>query len=115
MKGPEPKGYGCGRRCRLSGRFARICGSSYPRIIHQTCEAFQTEIHPSVKNQSGRLERVYLGIHPVVKRTPKDISFYVSRQRTIERHVVNPLQLCPPFFKDVGPLPYSDYLILSSC
>ena len=114
MKGPEPKGHGCGRRCRLSGRFARICGNSYPKVIHRTCEPFQTVVHPSVKNQSGRLDRVHLGIHPVVKRTDKDISFLFNSQRVIQRHVVNPLQVCPPFFKDVGPMPYRDYVIMAS-
>lgn len=115
MKGPDPKGHGCGRRCRLSGRFARICGNSFPRVIHSTCESFQTAVHPSVKNQSGRLDRVHLGIHPVAKRPDTDLSFLVNRRScVIERHVVNPvntLRICHPFFKDVGPMPYRDYLL----
>ena len=79
-----------------------------------TCEPFQTVIHPSVKNQSGRLDRLYLGIRPVAKRTDKDISSFFNNQRVVQRHVVNPLQVCPPFFKDVGPMPYRDYVIMTS-
>ena len=114
MRGADPVGHGCGRRCRVPGRFARICGSSYPRIIKRTCEPFQTVVHPSVKNTSGRLENLYLGIHPVVKRIDTSMSFYSNNQRVVERHVVNPLQVCPPFFKDVGPMPYRDYVIVAT-
>jgi hypothetical protein len=111
MKGPDPKGHGCGRRCRVPGRFARICGSSYPVIIHHTCETVQTEVHPSVKNTSARLATVHLGIKPVVQEFTEDMSSYTNAQRSILRQEVstNP---CGPFVKEVGPLAYRDYLIL---
>jgi len=115
MKGPEPKGHGCGRRCRVPGRFARICGDSYPKVIHRTCETFQTAVHPSVKNQSGRMDRLHLGVRTVAKRVDTDLSSLVQRRCCpLERHVVDPLQVCPPFFKDVGPMPYRDYVIKAS-
>jgi hypothetical protein len=95
----------------LSGRFARICGNSFPRVIHSTCDTFQTEVHPSVKNQSGRLDRLHLG-KPIAKHVDTDLSFLVKRTSCpLERHVANPLQVCPPFFKDIGPMPYRDYII----
>ena len=120
MKGPEPKGHGCGRRCRVPGRFARICGDSYPRVIHSTCEPFQTLVHPSVKNQSGRLARLHLG-KPVAKHPDTDLSALIQRRfcilERLEINKVNPLQVCPPFFKEVGSMSYNEYLLqtTSSC
>lgn len=112
MRGPEPMGHGCGKRCRVPGRFARVCGESYPVVIHNTCETVQTEVHPSVKQ--SRLDTLHLGIKPVVKRSEKDMSYYTNSQRVIVRHEVDLNQTCPPFFKDVGPIPYRDYVILKT-
>lgn len=110
MRGPAPMGHGCGKRCRVPGRFARVCGESYPVVVHNTCETVQTAVHPSVKN--SRLDTLHLGINPVVKRSDKDISSHTDAQRVVVRHEVDLTQKCPPFYKDVGPLPYRDYLIL---
>ena len=111
MKGPDPKGHGCGRRCRVPGRFARICGSSYPVVIHYTCETVQTEIHPSVKNNSARLSRLYLGINPVAVPSIQDISEYNKLQTCVVRQqVTDTCSPCHPVFKEVNQLPYTDYL-----
>lgn len=111
MKGPDPKGHGCGRRCRVPGRFARICGSSYPVVIHSTCETLQTEVHPSVKNTSAVLGKLHLGKQYAVSPIP-DISS--SIQPCIIRHVVD--ETCHPctvpysLFKEKEQIAYEDYL-----
>lgn len=112
MKGPDPKGHGCGKRCRVPGRFARICGSSYPVVIHHTCETVQTEVHPSVKNTSARLGTLYLGITPVAVPSIQDISDYNKTQTCIIRQeVTDTCTPCHTVFKEVNQLPYSDYLL----
>jgi hypothetical protein len=112
MKGAYTKGHGCGRRCRVPGRYARICGSSYPVVIHHTCETVQTEVHPSVKNTSGRLGRLRLGIHPVVQTFTQDMSAYTKTQLCSHRQeVVTTCTPCRPYFKETETVSHVDRLI----
>lgn len=112
MKGPDPKGHGCGRRCRVPGRFARICGSSYPIEIHYTCETVQTEVHPSVKNTSARLNTLHIGKTLVTDSSIQDISAYHKSQTCVVRQAVtDTCSPCHPVFKEVNQLPYTDYLL----
>jgi|LauGreDrversion4_2_1035121.scaffolds.fasta_scaffold03190_3 hypothetical protein len=113
MKGSEPKGHGCGRRCRVPGRYARICGSSYPVVVHHTCETVQTAIHPSVKNTSARLATLHLGINPVARTLVQDMSSYTKSQLCLQRQEVDEQKKCTPcvkIFKEMGPISYTDRL-----
>lgn len=110
MKGSTPMGHGCGRSCRLPGRYARICGGKYTPVVHHTGEILQTDIHPSVQSESVHLDRVMLK-KQVVKRIDKDASHYANSQRNVILHTINTAQVCPPFYKDVGPLTYTAYML----
>ena len=71
FKGAEPKGHGGGKPCRLSGRFARTCGSSgYPKIVSNSgsCSTSQTLIKLSTKNTKGMIDTKYKWIHSAYPR-----------------------------------------------
>jgi hypothetical protein len=108
MKGTDPKGYGGGSRCRVSGRFARKCGSSfaYPPKIHTPCSTVQTSVKHSVMNTSGKLEKDLLCCTNEVHVFPvrKKICDYVIAD-------VNKTQkTCPPYIKEIGPIEYDTRL-----
>ena len=108
MAGTAPRGYGGGSRCRVSGRFARKCGSqfAYPPQIHQTCETYQTTVKHSVKTQSGMIATKLMCCENVVEPPPvkKQVCDYVVA-------VAKPQNLCPPYVKEVGSQSYDTRLL----
>ena len=108
MKGTAPQGYGGGSTCRLSGRFARKCGSTsaYPAQIHTPCPTVQTTVKSSVLNTSGKIAKELLCCNNEVFRPPlkKKICDYVIG------NVNKPQNPCGPFVKDVGPISYDTRL-----
>lgn len=108
MKGIDPQGYGGGSRCRVSGRFARKCGSSsaYPPQIHTPCGTVQTTVKSSVMNTSGKLAMELLCCKNEVLRPPlkKKICDYVVGDVRKEQ------KACPPYVKHVGPMSYDTRL-----
>ena len=71
FKGTEPKGRGGGKPCRLSGRFARICGSSgYPTVVSNSgsCSTNQILVKLSTKNTKGMINTKYKWIHSAYPR-----------------------------------------------
>ena len=62
FKGTEPVGHGGGRKCRVGGRFARICGSTgYPIVISNSgsCCTNQELVKNSTKNMKGLIHSKY--------------------------------------------------------
>jgi hypothetical protein len=113
MKGTVPRGYGGGSRCRLSGRFARKCGSSlaYPPQIHQTCSTLQTTVKHSVMNTSGKITKDLYCCKNIVHHFPV--------KKKICDHVVavdKTQTACPPYVKEVGAIMYETRLLkLKQC
>ena len=71
FRGPAPRGHGCGGRCRVGGRKARLCGGTYPiRIVRSCLGTTQTKVKTSTLNMKGFLETKYKGIlHGVYPNT----------------------------------------------
>ena len=104
MKGLDPRGYGGGRECRLSGRFARICGSSlaYPPIIHQTCETVETVVKHAVMNYSGKKAKDLLCCANIVHRPPVKKKCTSHAMDGVDKEQ----KPCGPFFKEIGAVSY---------
>lgn len=71
FRGGAPRGHGCGGRCRVGGRKARLCGGTYPiRIVRSCLGTPQTKVKTSTLNMKGLLETKYKGIlHGVYPNT----------------------------------------------
>ena len=71
FRGEAPRGHGCGGRCRVGGRKARLCGGTYPiRIVRSCLGTTQTKVKTSTLNMKGFLETKYKGIlHGVYPNT----------------------------------------------
>ena len=121
MKGLDVKGYGGGSRCRLSGRFARKCGSAaaYPPQIHTTCEMVQTTVKHSVMNTSGKLSKELRCCENVVSRPPikKTICDYVIADVATKKDkecnscgVLNVNKKVGNYVKEVGAISYDTRL-----
>ena len=64
MKGMDPRGYGSGSHCRVSGIYGRSCKKGYSVVIHTTdtiCTP-QTEVKKSTMNTRGQLSTRFSGI-----------------------------------------------------
>jgi len=117
MKGQDPKGYGGGSDCRVGGRFARACGSSYayPAKIHTTCTHYETVVKRAVMTSRGKLEKASLCCANDVHRPPvkkKCVNHYVGG-------VNKPQNPCSPYVnyvKEIGAVSYDTRLLkLKEC
>jgi len=84
FKGPYPKGYGEGKRCRVNGWRARICGCTYPIKVHHSGSVVQTGAKNSTMNMHGMVEKRYKGIlhtsNAHVYKVDKTQGTYIHKQ-----------------------------------
>jgi hypothetical protein len=91
FRGPAPRGHGCGGRCRVSGRKARLCGGTYPiRVVRSCLGTTQTTVKPSTLSMKGLLETKYKGIlHGVYPNTHVYRAEYTNYAENLGRSVLS--------------------------
>jgi hypothetical protein len=118
FKGPYPKGHGEGKRCRLSGWRARICGGKYPVHIHSSGSIVQTGIKRSTMNMRGWIETRFKGIlhtsHAHVYKVDKTQGGYIHKQTctTCPESASDYIQTstrCTPYAKNETRPTYNQY------
>ena len=89
FRGNAPRGHGCGGRCRVGGRKARLCGGTYPiRIVRSCLGTTQTTVKPSTLTMKGLLETKYKGIlHGVYPNTHVNRVDYTNYAEKLGRSV----------------------------
>jgi len=119
FKGPYPKGHGEGKRCRVNGWRARICGCTYPVIVHHSGSVVQTGIKTSTMNMHGWIETRYKGIlhrsNAHVYKVDKTQGAYIHKQTCTtcesppQTEYIKDETKCTPYTKNETRPTYNQY------